>query len=216
MKRFAVAVSIVLAVALASLGWTWFQRHEGTLRMESALRASRRNGERAAAEYTGTAVKITQFYAKAGDMTDADHNIICYGVLNAKTVRLEPPVENISPSLSRCFWVEPTRDTTYTLLAEGLDGSQDSASFQVSVKPAPPHIQFVAVSHAEIHRGDPVTVCYGVDHAKGVRLDPINWPLPPVVKNCTRFYPKATMKYTLVAFDAQGRADQERFSIRVK
>ncbi len=40
-------------------------------------------------------------------------------------------------------------------------------------------------------------------------------PLPPAEKNCSRFYPKATLKYTLVARGA-GPADRERFSIRVR
>ncbi len=216
MKQVANALWMAFVVALLGLGWTWLQRHEGNLRMERARQASRRHAERAAVEDIGTAVRITQFYARTGEMTDAERNIICYGVRNAKTVRLDPPVENLAPSLSRCFWIEPKQDTTYTLFAEGTDGSQDSASFQVYVKPAPPHIQFVAVSHAEVRRGEPVTVCYGVDHAKGVRLEPLAGPLPAVAKNCTRFYPASTAKYTLVAFDAQGRSDREKFSIRVK
>ncbi len=84
------------------------------------------------------------------------------------------------------------------------------------VKPAPPRIGFVAVSHAEIRRGEPVTVCYGVDHATGVRLNPFGWQLPALPKNCTRFFPAATMRYSLVAFDSSGRTDQEKFQIRVK
>jgi hypothetical protein len=216
MKRIGVACGIALVVALASLGWTWLQRREGNLHMARTLEASRRHAGRAIGEDTGTRVRITQFYAKTGEMTNADRNIICYGVVNAKSVRMDPPVENLAPSRSRCIWVEPKKDTTYTLFAEGLDGTRDSASFQLNVKPAPPHIQFVAVSHSEIRRGEPVTVCYGVDHAKGVRLDPLRVGLPPLVKNCTRFYPKTSLKYTLVAFDALGRADQENFSIQVK
>ncbi len=107
----------------------------------------------------GASVHITQFYARSGEMTAADRNLICYGVVNAKSVWIEPAVENLEPSANRCFPVQPERDTTYTLSAEGIDGRRASASFAIRVKPAPPHIQFVAVSHPEIRRGEPVTVC---------------------------------------------------------
>ncbi len=216
MRRIAVIFAVTLAFGLGYLGWTWLQRHEATVRMERGLLAGRRRAEPQGVDSTGTGVRITQFYARAGEMTDAERNLVCYGVVNAQSVRMEPPVENLTPSPNRCFWVEPQQDTTYTLFATGSDGSQDSATFQLRVKPAPPHIQYVAVSHAEIRRGEPVTVCYGVDHAKGVRLEPIGMALPPVEKNCNRFYPKVTLRYTLVAFDGAGRTDQERFAIRVK
>ncbi len=216
MRRIALSLAVTLVLGAAYLGWTWLQRHEDTLRMNRALRANHHRAETEPVESTGTAVKITQFYARAGDMTDAERNIICYGVRNAKSVRISPPVEDLTPSLNRCFWVNPKQDTTYTLFAEGFDGTHDSASFQLSVKPAPPHIQYVAVSHDEVRRGEPVTICYGVDHAKGVRLEPLGMALPPLEKNCNRFYPSVTMKYTLVAFDGAGRTDREKFSIRVK
>jgi hypothetical protein len=32
---------------------------------------------------------------------DREHDVICYGVRNAKDLRLEPPVENLTPSLIR-------------------------------------------------------------------------------------------------------------------
>jgi hypothetical protein len=215
MRRIAVSLGVTLAAGVAYLAWTWIERHEATVRMERGLRTGRRS-ELPGVDNTGTGVKITQFYARSGEMTDAEPNLICYGVLNAKSVSMEPPVENLTPSSNRCFWVEPKQDTTYTLFAAGFDGKRDSASFQVRVKPAPPHIQYVAVSHAEIRRGEAVTVCYGVDHAKGVRLEPLGMALPPLEKNCNRFYPRATLKYTLVAFDGAGRSDREQFAIRVK
>jgi hypothetical protein len=74
----------------------------------------------------------------------------------------------------------------------------------------------MAVSHKEIQRGDAVTLCYGVAHASTVRLDPIGWSLAPIAKNCARFYPKATMKYTLVAGGAGGLLETDHFSVKVK
>ena len=216
MKRAAIALGITVAFALAYLGFTWNQRRDATLHMLRAARSGRPLESGAPAGPTGTAVRITQFYARSNEMTDADRNLICYGVENATTVRIDPPIENLFPSRNRCIWAEPKRNTTYTLYAEGADGSRESASLDLRVGPAPPHIQFVAVSHAVVHRGDAVTVCYGVDRASRVRLDPVGLNLPAVARNCTRFYPRATFNYTLSAFGVEGQTDREKFSIRVK
>jgi len=61
-----------------------------------------------------------------------------------------------------------------------------------------------------------VTVCYGVEHATAVRLDPVGWKLPAVVKNCIRFYPKQTLDYTLVASGTAGLEEREKFRVAVK
>lgn len=215
MRRFGIALWIALGLGLANLGWTWLQRQEGNLRMQRAVQARHKWGGGPVGGQSSAGVRITQFYATSGEITDADHDTICYGVEGATAVRIEPPVEKLAPALTRCFWVEPRQATTYTLIARATDGSEASASFTVRVKPAPPAITFMAVSHKEIIAGDAVTVCYGVSHATSVHLDPIHWSLAPVSKNCVRFYPPASMKFTLVASGAAGMKDTDRFDVKV-
>jgi hypothetical protein len=214
MKRFAVLLRIVAAVVLAQLGWTWLQRHDANLRIRRLLEG--RSAPAGTAAPDDGAVKIVQFYARAADMIDGERNLICYGVRNAKALRLDPPVESVSPALVRCFWVEPRQDTTYRLVAEGFDGKHDEISFSVKVRPAPPVFRLMAVSDKAIPPGEVVTVCYGVEHATAVRLDPIGWKLPAVVKNCIRFYPKQTLDYALVASGAAGLEEREKFRVAVK
>ena len=60
--------------------------------------------------------------------------MICYGVLNAKAVRIEPRVEGVSPSLNRCVEVSAEKETRYTLTAEGADGRTVSESFVLGVR----------------------------------------------------------------------------------
>jgi hypothetical protein len=74
----------------------------------------------------------------------------------------------------------------------------------------------MAVSDKEIPRGEVVTVCYGVEHASTVRLDPIGWKLPTGAKNCIRFYPTSTLDYALVATGAAGLEEREKFRVRVR
>jgi hypothetical protein len=214
MRRIAIVTGAVTAIAFANLAWVWLARHDSNLRLERRLDARRHTALLNSS--SASRVKITQFYATSAEITDNDHATICYGVEDARSVRLEPAVATLSPALTRCFWVEPRQDTTYRLTAEGDAGDADQSSFRLRVKPAPPSILFLALSHGDIVKGDAVTMCYGVDHASTVRLEPIGWPLFATRKNCVRFYPPGTMRYTLVAAGASGSADRESFRVRVR
>jgi hypothetical protein len=216
MKRIGVLLWVVMAIAVAQLGWTWLQRHDGNLRIRRTIAGLRSRADSGSAPETGTAVKIVQFYARSAEIVAGERDIICYGVHNAKAVRLEPEVERLTPALVRCFWVDPREDTTYKMTAEGGDGSRAEASFTVRVKPAPPVFRMMAVSDKEIPRGEVVTVCYGVEHAATVRLDPIGWKLPTGTKNCIRLYPTSTLDYALVATGAAGLEEREKFRVRVR
>jgi hypothetical protein len=215
MRRAVWFIGIAAAIALGRLGLVMLSRHDEDSKMERAREASRRRAYGQTGADDGT-VKITQFYATSGEIIDGRQGIVCYGVQNAKFVRIEPPVENLTPVFSRCFWVEPKEDTTYTLFAVGADGRQVTESFSVKVKPAPPNILFVGLSDREIRRGEPLTVCYGVEHADTVRLLPIGLPLRPLKKDCTKFYPGTTLKYTLIASGPNGPPDKESFTVKVK
>src|ERR1700720_1370099 len=71
---------------------------------------------------TAEAVRITQFYADSSSVARGQRVLLCYGVENAKTVRLDPPGQELSAALARCVEATPSADTTYTLPAGGADG----------------------------------------------------------------------------------------------
>lgn len=216
MKRALILAGILSAAIALYLAWVWQQRRTNDRRMAAAAEERRMRGWVIRDEDRETDVRIIQFYAASGEVIDGDRNLICYGVRNAASVRIEPAVETLTPSITRCFWTEPHEDTAYKLIATGSDGREVSEAFQVRVKPAPPSILFLAVSHKAIRAGEPVTMCYGVSHADTVRMDPIGWKLAPVAKNCARFYPRETREYTLVATGDAGRMDREKFTVKVK
>jgi hypothetical protein len=215
MKRIGVVLRVVLAVAIAQLMWTWITRHDADMKIRRMI-AGRQTHSDSSTASSGSGRMIEQFYARSGEITDIENTVICYGVRNTRSVRIDPPVEKLTPALVRCFWVEPKHDTRYTLTAEGFDGGAETASFEVKVKPAPPIFKLLAVSDKQIPLGEVLTVCYGVERASAVRLDPIGWRLPAVAKNCIRFYPKRTLEYTLIASGAAGLEQRERFRVQVK
>jgi hypothetical protein len=80
-------------------------------------------------------VKILQFYATAGTIAKGGKALLCYGVVNAAIVRIDPAAESVWPSMSRCFEVAPVRSTQYTLTAEGADHKTVSEAVELVVKP---------------------------------------------------------------------------------
>ena len=82
----------------------------------------------------GKGVKILQFYGPAGPVEAGEKAKVCYGVLNATSVKLDPPVERVWPALSRCFDFNPVRSTRYTLTAEGENHTTVTESIDVEVR----------------------------------------------------------------------------------
>src|SRR5579872_356355 len=67
-------------------------------------------------------VRITQFYASVGSLTVGQKALLCYGVENAKSVKISPTLQGVYPALSRCVEILPEHTTHYMIMAEGYDG----------------------------------------------------------------------------------------------
>ncbi|HUK18093.1 MAG TPA: hypothetical protein VLW65_16825 [Bryobacteraceae bacterium] len=83
-------------------------------------------------------VKILQFYSSVGSIKAGEKALLCYGVENAKSVRIAPLMEGEAPSANRCLEVSPVHTTHYTILAEGFDGHIAMQSLTLPVDSATP------------------------------------------------------------------------------
>ncbi|MBZ5624396.1 MAG: hypothetical protein LAQ69_37720 [Acidobacteriia bacterium] len=171
--------------------------------------------------YGGTAVKILQFYARDGSLTEGGTSVICYGVLNARSVRIDPPVESVSVSPNRCVEVAPERDTRYTLTAEGSDGHAVSESFVLKVKPdlaaLPGITSFRIESHTPDYRGRQVfLITFSARNPNEVKIDPPVFPTLHGAPN-GRFYvaPEKTTTYTLTVTGKRGHKAQQQLTVKV-
>lgn len=117
---------IPIIVAALYTSWILYQRHVDATRPAPPPADPM-------AKY-GTSVKILTFYAGPGEIERGGKALMCYGVVNAQQVRLDPPVEKLWPALSRCFDVHPAKTTHYTLTAEGADHRTVSQSIDIAVK----------------------------------------------------------------------------------
>ena len=155
--------------------------------------------------------RITQFYVREPILPKGEKTLLCYGVENAKTVRIQPPVDRVWPAISRCFDIGPSTATTYTLTVEGEDRQPVTQAVTVQIGSALPKIIEVVVNSLSVHAGEQVRVCYKVKNAKSVKIAP-----GTPEHGCVVDKPKKTTTYTVTASNAEGLTDTERVTINVK
>jgi len=207
---------VVAAAAIAFLIWTFANRHFSVV--PAANRPAPVYKDVLGIDHL-TSVTILNFYASPGIITDGDQTTLCYGVAKAKTVRLDPPVQALSPSLNRCIQVAPEQDTQYTLTAAGEDGQAVSESFTIQVKDDPlrlPRVLYFVAQKKENLNHPLYSLCFGVENASQVSIDP---PVIPTLQGAPRgcFYvtPDRTTTYTLLVAGHRGRTVQKKVTIPV-
>ncbi len=78
-------------------------------------------------------VQIIAFYASPNVIRPGQHISLCYGVAQAKSIRIEPPAGDAWPTFTRCLDVAPRKTTTYTLTAIDAAGKQIQQTAEVRV-----------------------------------------------------------------------------------
>jgi hypothetical protein len=171
--------------------------------------------------YYGAELRILQFYAREGTLTEGDRTVLCYGVLNAKSVHLDPPVATVYPAINRCVDAAPARQTLYTLTAQGEDGRTVSASLTVGVVPDPetlPRISIFEITKRERdYAGKWIfSLHYAVQNPEEVSIDP---PVFPTLHRSPfgSFYvaPAKTTTYTLTVTGVRGHKAERRLTVEV-
>ncbi|HEY0702817.1 MAG TPA: hypothetical protein VGD60_08630 [Candidatus Acidoferrales bacterium] len=126
----------VVAIVLVFVGYTMWSRKtqdaDLAYKQQQAKSAQQRESDAAAVEELGGSdFKIIAFYASPGLIHRGDTVDMCYGVSNAKAVKLDPPEANVWPSANRCVQVKPKKTTTYTLTID--DGKGQTATQQLTI-----------------------------------------------------------------------------------
>ena len=170
--------------------------------------------------YGGTAVKIVQFYSREGTLFEGSTTVLCYGVANARSVRMEPPVEGVAVAINNCVEVAPEKDTRYTLTAEGNDGRTVSESFVLKVRPDPdtlPKITSFRIANHQIDQGRHIfSIAFAQQNGELVDIDP---PAFPTLHGSPygSFYvsPEKTTTYTLTVTGKKGRQVRRQLTVEV-
>lgn len=128
---------LVIGVIAFYVGWIVVSRwHENaTIERRAAVERSEKQREQdqiAIQQLGGNELAIQLFYASPAVVRRGEAASLCYGVANAKNVKLEPQDNPVWPSHSRCVDVKLSKETTYTLTID--DGKGHSQSKIVTIK----------------------------------------------------------------------------------
>jgi hypothetical protein len=131
---FGVVAAIILVYTAFTFWSRWQQNSDIAAKEKAAQAAKERDDAAKSFEVLGGAdFKILSFYAMPPVIHRGDEVDMCYGVSNAKSVKLDPPeVASMFPSLNRCVKVAPKKTTTYTFTAD--DGKGDTQTQQLTIE----------------------------------------------------------------------------------
>jgi hypothetical protein len=132
--------SIAVGIALAVVGWIFFSRWQENRGIERRALEERtqkqQESDRAAVEQLGgNDLAIQMFYVSPTSIRRGEAAQLCYGVANAKTIKLEPE-SNVAiwSSHNRCIDVTPKKTTSYTLTIASASGETKAQSVEVKVR----------------------------------------------------------------------------------
>src|ERR1035441_588210 len=222
LRNAEILLRVAAVIALIYLLYVFLVRHRAEKRFSGQHTASEAATRAFDAAYGGTDVKILQFYARDGVLYEGKSTMICYGVVNAKSVTMDPPMEAVYAALNRCVEAAPKRDTTYVLTAEGENGKRVSASFTIRLQADPdslPRITSFGVARHTVEKGRHIyTLAFAFQNGKDVSIDP---PVFSPIEDSAPFgqffvAPDKTTTYTLTVTGAFGHKAQKKLTVEVK
>ena len=126
---------VPVCAAFLYTGWVLYSRNAENRQIDAERERSRAKDDAAIVEKLGGGeLKVVAFYANPPKIRAGSKGLLCYGVVNAKTVRIEPVVADVGPALSRCVDAAPTKSTTYTLIAQDEQGKGIHSTTTITVE----------------------------------------------------------------------------------
>ncbi len=126
-------MTILCGLAAAYTGWIMYSRWQANREAEQAAEREKARQMKLVLEPLGNDVKILTFYASPPAIHRGEKTLLCYGVANARKVAIDPYVDGVWPSNSRCIEVSPSKTTTYTVTATDANGRTAAQSTEVQL-----------------------------------------------------------------------------------
>lgn len=129
--------SILVVIAALYVAWVFYSRYESNKSAEQAIAARKAEQQKRVVDeiYGSGEIRFQNFSADNGVLKQGESTELCYGVVNATSVKLTPPVdEAIKPMYHHCVEVAPKKTTTYTMTAYDAKGNNKSVSLTIQVR----------------------------------------------------------------------------------
>lgn len=129
--------TVLLVLALLYVAWTFYSRRQSAKEAAAQLEEKQQEQrDKVANQIFGSGeVKFTTFSAEPGRLKRGQTARICYGVVNAKTLKLDPaPNEEVKPTSRHCLDVAPKETTTYTITGANEKGQTQTQTLTIKVE----------------------------------------------------------------------------------
>jgi hypothetical protein len=128
-------LGVLILIAAIYDGYVFYSRWSARNQAaEAKAQIEAANRKRAVDALGGGGMKIISFYAAPGTIRRGEKTDLCYAVTGAKTVKLEPAVDEVWPALTRCVKASPKHDTEYTFTAVDEAGHTATETIAVRVR----------------------------------------------------------------------------------
>lgn len=127
--------TVMLVIAALYVGYTFYSRHQADVEAQARIAAQKQEAEKRTVDavFGDGEIKFTTFYIDTRSLKRGDTARLCYGVVNATSVKIDPPVEQLKPTYEHCFEISPKKTTKYTITAEDGKGHSKSESLELPV-----------------------------------------------------------------------------------
>lgn len=129
--------SIAVVIAALYVAWVFYSRYESGKQAAQALAAKQEQQRKQVVDevYGSGEIRFQDFSAADGVLKRGQTTELCYGVVNATSVKLTPPVnEALKPMYHHCVEIGPKKTTTYTMTAYNAKGESKSVSLTIHVR----------------------------------------------------------------------------------
>ncbi len=129
--------AVAVLIAALYVGWTFYSRAQSAKESEQAIQAKQEESRKRVNEqiFGSGEIKVTTFLADPGHLAKGQSAQLCYGVVNATALKLDPvPDEPVTPTARHCIEISPKKTTLYTLTATNDKGQSESKTLTVIVQ----------------------------------------------------------------------------------
>ncbi len=135
LRRILPYTSGAMVLALLWCGWIFWERRQQSRDVAREAAEKQAQSDREILDQLGgDKLTILSFSATPAVVRRGELVRICYGVSNAKALKIEPGLEPVEPALSRCVDAHPKRDTEFVITATGPKGNTATESLKVLVR----------------------------------------------------------------------------------
>jgi len=129
--------SVAVVIAGLYVAYTFYSRHESSRKAQEAIQAKQEEARKQQVEqiYGSGEIKFTTFGVDEAVVQRGHSTQLCYGVLNATAVKIDPPLsEPGKVTAYHCVEIAPRATTKYTITATNAKGETKSESVTVQVR----------------------------------------------------------------------------------